>query len=37
MQFDKSTCLGNILNERDFEIVKYYIETGKFKEERNNG
>ena len=37
MQFDKSTCLGNILNERDFEIVEYYIETGKFKEERNNG
>ena len=37
MQFDKSTCLGNILNNKDFEVVEYYIETGKFKEERNNG
>ena len=37
MQFDKSTCLGNILNNKDFEVVEYYIEAGKFKEERNNG
>lgn len=36
MQFDKSTCLGNILNNKDFEVVEYYIETGKFKEERND-
>lgn len=37
MQLNKSTCLGNILNNKDFEVVEYYIETGKFKEERNDG
>ena len=34
LQLDKSTCLGEILNDKDFETVQYYMETGKiFKEE----
>lgn len=33
MQLDKSTCLGEILNDKDFEIVKHYVETGKIMEE----
>lgn len=36
MQLDKSTCLGEILNDKDFEVVKYYVETGKYREEENN-
>lgn len=34
LQLNKSTCLGEILNDKDFETVQYYVETGKiFKEE----
>lgn len=29
MQLDKSTCLGNILNGTDFEVVEHYVQTGK--------
>ena len=32
MKLDKSTCLGEILNDRDFEIVEHYVQTGKIME-----